>query len=120
MNTTEITTFLNEQFKLTSPKVKKFPLAVLEYLDNYLKVNNIDTSISGKNESLLLAFKMLKDGIITNPKCQYKECNENVTFISPSQGFKRACCYQHNKSLTMLERYGVEHAAQSETFIKKM
>lgn len=120
MNTTEILTFLNEQFKKVSPKVKKFPNEVLSYLDNYLKVNNIDISVSGKNEPVLLAFKMLKDGITTNPKCQYKGCNENVTFISPAQGFKKACCYQHNKSLTMLERYGVEHAAQSDTFIKKM
>ena len=101
--------FLINALSKKSPQIELFPESVKDLLRNF---NN--------NISLAQSFFMLKYDIMVNPTCQYNDCENEVEFISVTKGFKKCCCYQHNKGLTMMQKYGVEHAAQSDTFKDKM
>lgn len=59
----------------------------------------------------------LKHDIISQPKCQYKDCSENATFTR--KGYNKGCCKAHNIKLHNLEKYGVENVKQVKQFKDK-
>ena len=111
----KIPAFLQEKLNLRGyAKTDKFPDEIKTFMIQYS--NYYDW---GLDDNLTKIFTVMKQGITALPICEIDGCENRVKFDYYYK-LTKGCCSEHNKMVTMLEKYGVDNPNKSPEIKEKI